>query len=219
MICSLKRTLSFVSAIGVLSLGAANAATTFVTTTGGNAAALDGHIAGSSAELTLSAGDGGGTIGLNTIGVFRDTTPKALSMTSTSMGVENEKWGTTDQRWIFSFDQAVDFDALGFSGTSNGMILESAAWKDDASASGSNWSFSSNGTVGTFSFNSSNGPTFDFTGANVSSVAAGTEIKIQHASGAGGAEMTSFTITPIPEPSAIALTCLGGLALILRRRR
>ena len=210
--------------LGLLLATAGHAATTFVTNTSGNAAALQGDGAGDTANLNLSVADGGGTITITTIGAFNGNNTQTLGMDGASMGVGNNKWGNTSQRWLFSFDQEVDFNALGFFGSSQGMKLESVAWKDDATASGANWNFSSNGSVGTFTFNSANGPTFDFTSAAVSSVPAGTELKIEHTSGSGGAQMGSFTITPvfapvtIPEPSA-ALPGALALLLLVRRRR
>ena len=215
-----RRTLLILAVAGLpLMALPTHAATIFVTNDNGNAAALDGDGAGTITPLTLSAADGGGTINVTTIGAFNGTGAQTLGMTSVSMGVGNEKWGNTDQRWLFSFDQTVDFDALSFSDSNQGMKIESLAWKDDADTTGSNWSFTSNGTIGTFSFSTGDTTpkTFDFTSAGVSSVAAGTEIKIQHVTGAGGARMLSFTITPIPEPATLALAAigLGGL----RRRR
>lgn len=204
-------------AVAGLSLMAlpAQAATTFITNTSGNASALNGVSSGDSTPLTLSAADGGGTITLTTINTSGNTD---LNMDGNSLGHGNDKWGA-NQNWTFSFDQTISFDGLSFETPPGGqpMVLRSAAWKDDADASGTGWSFSSDGTLGTFALSGDS----DFTSAGVSDVAAGTSIGFGYfGSTTGGTELSSFTIgTIIPEPSSTALLGLGGLALILRRRK
>ena len=97
--------------------------------------------------------------------------------------------------------------------------MQSVAWKDDAAASGTGWTFTSDGTIGIFSLSS--GQIYDFTSAGVSDVTAGTDIGFAAFGGANGGDLLrSFTITPvvIPEPSAAILGGLGFL-LLLRRRR
>ncbi|MFC4994024.1 PEP-CTERM sorting domain-containing protein [Rubritalea tangerina] len=44
-------------------------------------------------------------------------------------------------------------------------------------------------------------------------------LTIQKAPGSGAAAVSAFTITAVPEPSVSALLGLGGMALILRRRK
>ena len=165
---------------------------------------------GDTTVLTLSADDGGGTISLTSTEV---NSSQKLFMDGDSMGHANDKWGS-NQNWTFTFDQTISFDALTFKTINETMTLKSTAWVGDANATGTNWSF--NGTTGEFSING----TSDFTGAGVSDVASGTEIVFGFfASSGGGEELTSFTITPIPEPSSLALLGLGSLMMIKRRRR
>lgn len=202
-----------------------NAATTFITNTSGNASALQGAGAGATTALTLSATDGGGTLNVNTIGVFVGGAT-TLGMDGDSMGVSNDKWGDPTQTWSFSLDQTVDFGGFEFFGGSLTYTFESVAWKDDANASGTNWSFTGNGTIGKFTFSYSGGSTnvvnaesYDFSTAGVSSVPAGTQMSIYKSGGASGGQMASFTLTPIPEPSALVLAGAGVIGLALRRRR
>lgn len=171
-------------------------------------------IDGDSTVLTLSADDGGGSITFNTV----DTTPNNLFMSTTAMGMGNEKWGS-GQNWTFTLDQTISFDALHFLNNESSYTLQSVAWKDGAAVSGTGWSFSSDGTIGIFSLTS--GEFYDFTTAGVADVAAGTEIGFGAFGGANGGDLLySFTITPvgIPEPTAALLGGLGAL-LLLRRRR
>ena len=201
-----------------LAVSSAQAATVFQTNTSGNAAALQGVGATDVTELTLN---GGGTINLTTIGVFNDTNAETLGMSATGMGVNNDRWGNDNQRWLFSFDEIISFDAIGFfaaGGSNHGLIIRSAAWKDDIVTVGSNWTFSSDDDFGTIAFNTNNGPAYDFTGSGLSNVAANTQIEINYMSGSGGASMSDFTLTVIPEPTTALLGGLGLLALLRRRR-
>ncbi len=220
----MKKTILIPTLILSTSFITANAATVFVTNDSGNAAALDGAAETdplTTTDLTLSAEDGGGTITLTTLEVNREGSGGfALGMNANSLGVIGAAFGTVNQQWLFSFDQDIDFDALDFIGfdVSNVMSISSSAWVGDADATGSNWDFV--GSTGIFTLNgSAASETFDFASAGVSSIAAGTPILINHESGFGGTGMTSFTISPIPEPSACGLIGLSGLALLLRRRR
>lgn len=198
----------------------AQAATVFLTNTSGNASGLQDTGANDVTPLTLSSEDGGGTINLTNVSVYNGATAQTLGMSGVGMGVGNDKWGNGPQGWIFSFDQIVSFDGIGFNasgGNDEGVFIQSDAWigaaVDDA---GQNWTFDS--TAGAFSVVGSNGPLFDFTSAGVSSIAAGTTINIEHNSGNGGSSMTQFTITPIPEPTTALIGGLGLLALLRRRR-
>ena len=143
-----------------------------------------------------------------------------LGMDSDSMGVNNAAWGN-DQRWHFSFDQDVSFDALTFFGNATNYAFESTAWKDDANTSGSNWTFTSDGTTGTFTFTGPGGAAelFDFSSAGVANVIAGTEIRIYTTGGSTGGQMQSFTITPVPEASTFVILLAGVSGLCLIRRR
>lgn len=198
------------------------AATVFHTNTNGNASALESAGADVVTPLTLSAEDGGGTINLTTISAYSGATAQTLGMSVDGMGVGNDKWGSGPQGWVFSFNQIVSFDGIGFStsgGNGEGLKIESTAWANAiVDDTGQDWSFSSDGTSGIFSILAGNGPTFDFTSAGVASVAAGTPIIIEHNAGNGGGQMTEFTITAIPEPSTALLGGLGMLALLRRRR-
>lgn len=136
------------------------------------------------------------------------------------MGVGNDAFGS-QQNWEFSFDQIISFDALEFITINEDMTLESSAWVGDSNATGPNWSF--DGSTGQFTIlGQANGPgTYDFTSAGVSDVASGTTIKFGFFDSAnGGEEMSSFTISPIPEPSAFGLLAgCFGLAWVMMRRR
>jgi hypothetical protein len=206
---------------------ATNAATTFLTnntspkslaSNEGDAAALEGATPGTATPLTLSSDDGGGSITLTSTEI---SAAGELGMDADSMGNGNDKWGN-DQRWTFEFDKPVSFDALTMITIDEDMILQSTAWGTDSDATGSKWSFTSDGTTGTFSiFGSNSGPgTYDFTSAGVSTVAAGTEMTFGFPGGAtGGEELSSFTISVIPEPASLSLMGLGGLMLLPRRKR
>ena len=217
---SLLFTLTAASAL--LAGTSVHAATIFTTNTGGNAAGLEGDGAGDTTSLNLSAEDGSGTIDLTSDAVYNGGTAQTLGMDASGMGIGNSKWGNGPQGWTFSFDQEITFDGIGFNaagGATEGVFIQTDAWigatVDDSSQ---NWTFDSG--AGAFSVQGGNGPTFDFTSAGVSSIAAGGLITIEHNSGNGGSQMTQFTITPaaIPESSAALLIGLAGLALLRRRR-
>lgn len=187
-----------------------------------DAAALVGSGSGSDRTLNLSADDGGGTIKLTTVDVSGGET---LGMDSDSMGHGNDKWGA-NQNWTFKFDQTISFDALTMKTIDERMTLKSTAWATDATASGTGWSFLSDGTEGKFTIIGASGPgTRDFTRAMFSDVAAGTEISFGHfRSVFGGQELESFTISPsdiaVPEPASFALLagCFGLASTMVRRR-
>lgn len=177
---------------------------------------LNGDTTGDSTVLALSADDGGGTITFTSVDVSSDA---SLFMDGDSMGHANDKWGNS-QNWTFSLDQTISFDALTFKTINETMTLSSSAWEGDADATGSNWSF--DGTTGTFDILGSNGPgIYDFTSAGVSDVAAGTSIIFGFLGSAGGGEeLSSFTISVVPESSSFALLAgCFGLAWIMVRRR
>lgn len=212
-----------VGGLALCASGSVSAATIFVTNTSGNAAALQGDNAGTTTALPLDASDGGGNINLTTVSAYNGGTAQSLGMDAGGMGIGNAKWGNGPQGWIFTFDQPVTFDGIGYDadgGGSEGVKIESTAWANDTiDDTGQNWSFTSNGTVGTFTVQGGNGPLFDFSAvAGASTVPAGTQINIEHNSGNGGSQMTQFTISVVPEPGSLALMSLGGL-LIARRRR
>lgn len=183
----------------------------------GNNNGLHGDRAGSSTVLTLSDDDGGGTITVTTVDVSNN---QQLFMDGTSMGHGNTKWGS-GQNWTFTLDKTISFDALNFQVNENSYSLRSVAWKDDAAASGTGWSFTSDGTIGIFSLSS--GQIYDFTSSGVSDVTAGTEIGFGAFGGANGGDLLrSFTITPVtavPESSSIVLGLIGATLLLRRRRR
>jgi len=202
----------------------AHAATIFTTNTSGNAAGLEGDGAGDTTTLTLSTADGGGTIDLTSVSVYNGGTAQTLGMDTVGMGIGNSRWGNGPQGWIFTFDQTISFDGIGFNdagGGGEGVFIQSDVWigatVDDT---GQNWTFDS--VNGAFSVEGGNGPLFDFTSAGVADVTAGTEINIEHNSGNGGSNMTQFTITPttvIPEPASLALLGIGSLLIAGRQRR
>jgi hypothetical protein len=211
-------------AIASLVLAAtSNGATTLVTNTSGNAAALAGDGANDTTALTLSAGDGGGTLNLTTIGVFNDTTAQTLGMDASTMGVTNDRFGATNQRWIFSFAQTLSFDGIQLidevTNTSrDSMYITSSAWIGNTVTNGTNWTFDSvTGTITTGDVPYSS-TAYDFTGAGLANITSGTSITIGFAGGNGGTGIESFTVSPIPEPGSVALIGLAGLSLLLRRR-
>ena len=161
----------------------------------GDGAPLHGASTGAETTLTLSQDDGGGDIKLTSVTV---SSGQSLFMDSVSMGHQNEKWGA-NQNWTFKFDKKISFDALNFTVINENMMLKSTAWASSANTSGSNWTFSSDGTEGVFTILGASGPgERDFTSAGVSDVPAGTEIGFGFfASASGGEKLISFTITPV----------------------
>ena len=192
-----------VSMVALLA-GAASAETEFLTnnTTNktlaanqGDAAALEGASSGTVTPLTLSADDGGGTITLTSVNVSGGY---SLGMDSSSMGHYNEKWGA-NQNWTFTFDQAISFNALNLAVSGDTMTLRSTAWVTNDDASGSGWSFTTDGTYGLFSISGTG--VIDLTNAGISDVPADTEIGFGFFGSAnGGEKMFSFTITPVVIP-------------------
>ncbi|MBK1853721.1 PEP-CTERM sorting domain-containing protein [Verrucomicrobiaceae bacterium 5K15] len=55
--------------------------------------------------------------------------------------------------------------------------------------------------------------------ASYSFVAEGASVTVQNTAGTAGSAMNGFTLTSVPEPSSAALLGLGGIALIMRRRK
>jgi hypothetical protein len=198
-------------------------ATTFVTNTSGNAVALAGDGAGTTTPLTLSAGDGGGTLNLTTVGAFNDSTAQTLGMDGSTMGIGNDRFGTVNQRWIFSFDQTLSFDGIQLidevTNTSrDSMYITSSAWIGNTVTNGSNWTFDSvTGTITTGDVPYSS-TAYDFTGAGLANITSGTSITIGFAGGNGGTGLESFTVS-IPEPSAALLAGIFALTGVMRRRR
>lgn len=209
--------------ISVALAATSHAATTFVTNTSGNAAALAGDGAGDTTPLTLSAGDGGGILNLSTIGAFNNTTAQTLGMDGNTMGVGNDRFGTVNQRWIVSFDQTLSFDGVELidevtNTDRDSMYITSSAWIGNTVTNGSNWTFDSvTGTITTGDVPYSS-TAYDFTGAGLANITSGTSITIGFAGGNGGTGLESFTVSVIPESSALLLGSFGIL-LLLRRRR
>lgn len=137
------------------------------------------------------------------------------------MGIGNDKWGDPSQGMIFSFDLAVDFNEISFIAGSTALTLESTAWGSDTTGqSGTGWTFTSDGTIGSFKF--AGAGTYDFSTGNFSTVAKSTAISLYRSSGgSSGIGMSSFEIaTVVPEPSSVVLTALGLLAVgVMRRKR
>ena len=218
------KTFCLSSALSLGLVAGASAATTFVTNTSGNAAALAGDGAGTTTPLTLSAGDGGGTLNVTTVGAFNDATAQLLGMDGSTMGITNDRFGATNQRWIFSFDQTLSFDGIQLidevSNTSrDSMYITSSAWIGNTVTNGSNWTFNSvTGTITTGDVPYSS-TAYDFTASGLADITSGTSITIGFAGGNGGTGLESFTVSPIPEPGAVALIGLAAMPLLIRRRR
>ena len=194
----------------------------------GDGAPLAGAGSGDTRALTLSADDGAGTLNMTfdrvQSNIAGNSGEETIGMSSTAMGIGNQRWGDPSQGMVFSFDQEINFLGIEHNrvGSGTGITLSSTAWGNDltgqSGGSGSNaWTFTSNGTTGTFSF--SGFGDYDFSTGTFSSVTAGTLITKRRNSGGGsGTEMGSFTIEVIPEPSALLLSGLGFLMLLRRRR-
>lgn len=216
------------SAIISLALTAAShGATTFVTNTSGNAAALAGDNANTTTPLTLSAEDGGGTLNLTTVSVLLDNAESALGMDADTLGVSNDKFGVNNenpQTWIFRFDQTLSFDGVQFidqnfqTGSQDTMTISSSAWIGNTVTNGSNWSF--NSTTGTITTDNvpNSSTSYDFTGAGLANITSGTTITMAFNTGNGGTGLQSFTVS-IPEPSTALLAGLFSLTGVMRRRR
>jgi len=216
------KTLLTSSLIALALTATSHAATVFTTNTSGNAAALAGAGAGTITPLTLSAEDGGGTLNLTTVSVFDTNGVTTIGMDANSLGVNNDKWGI-DQEWTFSFDLTLSFDGFVMNDTNtvqDPFLISSSAWIGNTVTNGSNWTFNSTtGTISTIAIPTAE-TTFTFTGSGLADVTAGTSITIAHNfNGGGGVEMRSFTVSPIPEASTLALLGLSGLLLLIRRRR
>jgi hypothetical protein len=207
--------------------GPAHAAviTVFETNDNGNAAALDGSAAGDTVVLTQSNSD---PIGMTFVRVQADiqgnSKNQTIGMTAGTMGISNEKWGDPSQGMEFSFDKDLDFIGMEFSlNAGTGLSLFSAAWKDDATGqsggAGANaWTFTSDGSVGSFKFFGTG--VYDFSAGTFSTVPAGESITVHRSSGgSSGVGMNSFTVNVVPEPSSFVLSGLGGVALCLLRRQ
>lgn len=219
--------MKYTNLILMVALGSAlsvQAATTFLTnnttpktlaSNEGDTAILEGLGATDTASLTLSADDGGGTIGINIIQLgsfYSGGTAGVVGMDGDSMGYNNGAFGGPSQWMRFSFDEEVDFS--GFTTTNSNLSLRSNAWANDTTGqSGTGWTFTSNGTFGEFVVSGGG----DFSGGTFSTVAAGTAIDIIGNGSGNGVE--SFEITVIPEPSTFALMGLVGLAVFFLRRR
>ncbi|MCH7225125.1 PEP-CTERM sorting domain-containing protein [Haloferula sp. A504] len=217
------------SAIASLALAASShAATVFVTNDNGNAADLDGAVATTVTPLTLSAGDGGGTLNVTTLSVLQDAKENSLGMDGNSLGVAGDRFGINNgnfQTWIFSFDQTLSFDGVQFidevtNTNRDSMSISSSAWEGLTGVTdGSNWTFDSvTGTITTGDVPYSS-TVYDFTGAGLANITSGTSITIAFAGGNGGTGLESFTVSVIPEPGSLALISLAGLSLLARRRR
>ena len=226
--------------LSALAITASQAATTFITndlpttdpggglpfktlaSNEGDAAVLDGAGAGNTRTLTLSSGDGLGTIDMSFIrvqsNIADNSANESIGMDGDSMGIGNDKWGDPSQGMEFSFDQAIDFLGMEFISGGTAITLTSTAWGSDTTGqSGTGWTFSSDGSTGTLRIVGAGD--YDFSTGTFSTVAADTPMIMRRNSGGGsGIGMASFTINVIPEPSAALLGGLGAL-LLLRRRR
>ncbi|MCH7225124.1 hypothetical protein [Haloferula sp. A504] len=193
----------------------------------GDGAPLAGIGASDVTALTLSADDGGSALNLTTVSVVDQNGATTLGMDGDSLGVNNDKWGV-DQVWTFSFDQARSLKDISLSDANtvqDRLTISSTAWGSDTVVDGGNWTFTTDGTVGTITTAVIPGsPTiFDFDASGLSSVPANTTITIAHLSGGGGVQLHSFTVgtvvldpdppTPDPmtwesEPAAIGETSI-----------
>ena len=128
-----------------------------------------------------------------------------LNATGTSMGINATGDADTDafeaafsQSVTFRFDQKVSITALDFTSFSAGESFDF----DGVSITNGDLS---NGTTDTYDFGSPH------------IISANTDFTLQATAGTIGIE--NITLTVVPEPSTAALLGLGGIALILRRRK
>lgn len=179
---------------------ASHADTTFATNTSGNAAGLAGVGATDTTALTLSAGDGGGTVILSTVSVNDQNGATTLGMDGDSLGVNNDKWGVS-QVWTFSFNQTLSFDNFVLSDVNtvqDRLSISSSAWVGLTVTNGTNRTF--DGTTGTVTTDfavPAAQTAYDFTGSGLTAVPSGTNITISHVSGGGGVQLHSFTVDTI----------------------
>ncbi|MFT5905510.1 MAG: hypothetical protein ACI9E1_001108 [Cryomorphaceae bacterium] len=145
-------------------------------------------------------------------GLILTVTPSQDDISYTTTGLGIDTGGTLSavgDALTFSFNQAITLDFLDigiFTGT--GQVGE-----DSISLSYSNANPDVNLVGGQFDNNTSDIISF----ASGNALAAGESFTISRIN--GDFSLEGFSITVVPEPSSVALLGLGGLALVLRRRK
>ena len=210
-------------------------------------AALAGLALATSANATVLTFEGLGT-NASIPDTFGDNIAAAETGISVSNGTTENidlTWSTTGADWQFYNDgewQAAQLDAFNVGNTYDlqftpdagfGTLVDSFVFDDYASWQGGNkfnWSLFQDSAAGTV-IASGTGETTDGQNLTVNTgmatAYAGTVLmRIEkHPDNVGGGnsgqalDTISFTQQAIPEPSSMALLGLGGLALILRRRK
>ncbi|MCP5536026.1 MAG: PEP-CTERM sorting domain-containing protein [Akkermansiaceae bacterium] len=174
----------------------------------GNEVLADAHKAAIDGQTTATA------FSLNDIvsGLILTITPSQSDISYTNTGLGVTSGGTladAGDALTFSFNKAVSLDFLDVGGfTGSGQ-----AGEDAVSISYSNGNATINLVGGDFDNNTSD--TIAFSSGNT--LAANESFTISRTDGSFSIE--GFNVTAVPEPTSSALFGLGGLALLLRRRK
>jgi hypothetical protein len=197
------------------------------------------------ANATVLTFDGTGT-NVNIASTFGDNIAAAETGISVSNGTTPSidlTWAATGGSWQFyndaewsaaqldSFDFGDDFDLLLTPDAGFGVIVDSFVFDDYASFAAGNafdWTLFENSDAGAVIASGSevtaNGENLTVNTGMATAFAGSVLLRIENTT-VGGAnndqaiDSISFTQQAIPEPSSVALLGLGGLGVLLRRRR
>ncbi len=205
------------------------AATTVATTVGNSSdVSINGTLV--EAYTGVKAADASGTLTVNTVGFVRTDSLLNLSVNPTS----TVDFSTTTNGGDASYDELLSI--LDFGGGTNLVTLTLGEGDGNGSADGGGDLISTNQyeiqvwysdtilSTRVTPFGDGEGNTVSLSAAGQFAIgtftADGTTQELTLASpGFGNAHITAYQIRAIPEPTTTALLGLGGLALILRRRK